>query len=1556
MTNKIIPIEGKFPQSAIITQSSATLNDMGDMFISMQVKMENLTPSDFAYDWEVEFKGERYIHTLREPQASKGNDSICSIVNLTFQHWTIYQLRRYYFVEMASTNSGTAIADKYISSLSVNLKDFCDAFQLVLDYYFDGAINIERNPEWQYVEEVSFVEINYTHIWDVLQKMYEIFGVRWTIEGTTIKVGYPSTEVSHVFEYGFDGGLLKVERQVQNTDIRNSLLGRGGERNLPYRYFKDVDEKNPTFKADPDWIPELASIYFSELRGKTFRDYIKGWKAHRYGGEPMNEPTEEYNRGYEDSAKAEDGRYFNPIEYVEDKESIAKYGLLQGGLENQEDTYPSIQGVEVDGLGRVDEVVGVEEILVDETLDTESRIKTTNIDTEWVKVATTKDTKSVTRKVRSDVFTIANGCKGTLKTLTPLATCSYTYKSSRYLSNGSVSTYNGSNGGKNLDSRIVNAKVYNASTNEEVIDFSNLAENTSYYYEVEIEAYGGFPQDEDKRVKLPNVAVKTGEVIVVNDKHTTNFKAYWDLEESSTPSVVVGNYSNGVEHIYGEIKRLGKDAEKSIDITSEVFVIPQGGATMIDAPINIIAKNDAGDDISGTYEWEKYVKLVNIETNEVVSSINIPEGSYYMRVNVRVKNNYTNVANYKIELLTAYVYLPIDIMEWSPKFDIWIKNIWGTTRNEGESDVAYVERIWTPILGDRQGDEAKVVFSTGWLSGHSDYEFPIVEIAYAGNDSVAYNGIQAEWRLTLAKSDAELEATGKYIPSTQTQAKVGDYFYFIGVDMPHQYVLWAEEAIDNFKRDQLLETANIKPNWVVQIDKVRLNQMQVGETSPLFDSLNVGNSIFLRDERFIQGVYETLYLQSITYNWGVDVVLHPNVEVVLSTNVATSTNPVAQIQGQVDVLAKQVGSISNVQQIVRTVGDKIYLRKDGITDEISNSPTKFARDLTSKDFRQGNIGGFGWGLRVVNGKSIIEADKLILREDLQVNSFVVNQTTSIGGKQIYSAASITCTRVEVMDDGIVCYFDQKQGSIENLFVVGDIAYSQVFSPENIEVKYYKREVIGISANSITLSLNGDGEGLPQAGDVIIQYGNVNDSNRQYVIIRDVIGGGYERMICDLDSITSLGTEYYFAGRMNGDTPRWFIGNKEGQYIEYKDGHLRIYADIKVGANSDLSAFTEFKEIQDTIADLEYLKEALSKDANLQTMITNAMVLSSMLGVWDSNDDIVSFLNGSDFAQHPTYGKLILASGIPTSGGTLEERANNATIRLYEDGTLIANKGIFKGQVLLGDGKIQLNQDGSGQLADGAIKWNADGLITQTYPNAIQWIALGDVLNDDVLDLSRGGYISDVCSRDFELPNAPIDGFVLTLRGPEVVTRLVEPSIISCAFGTNFVAYIDDGSGIVSSVTAPKIELKAYGRTAGEITLKYSATAQTWTIQTNGVITQVSNIIHINTNEEQEQSVGNVTNLRTTSATGTQSVTDDDETIVVTSSKSLTLTLPSSPVQGRRLEVVGRGATGVTFSSSRNIYRMGNGKGATTQTISAGYFHSILIFDGTYWILSVTENS
>ena len=1004
--------ELNFPAYATLDSATVTLNDMGDRSISTQVKISGEIVPDFSYDWELEFKGERYIHPVRRPQGMKDNTSRNAKIDLVFHHWAIYEMKREFFVEMASTSAGTAIADKYIASLGLNLGDFVTAFNLVLNHYFGGRIVIKLNPEWQYDTEAKFVSISYSYIWDVLQQIHDIYGVRWTLktnaEGVCeILMGYPAEEVSHIFEYGFEGGLLSVQHQVQSTEIRNRLLGRGGEKNLPYRYFKDKDPNNPLFEADPDWIPELANIAFTELRGKTFRDYVKGWKAKHYGGTAMSEPTDAYLAGY-------NAEKFDPIEYVDDKESIEKYGVLVGALENNEEIYPSIQGAP----GDVDMIVDAEQVTDDDV-----------------------------------------------------------------------------------------------------------------------------------------------DAAVENDSVTTNLESghqtYRNAPANSTITIQT--------------------------LTKRYFSVPAGKVGNLDMSLTVTGKYSNVGDYEPTYPILK-TETVNItvhdsNTDEIVKSsvapvVNLPAGDYYYMITADVETNYDKASMVTLNIESVYLYVATPNKEegWKSTFDIWVRNIWGSSRNVGETDQQYADRVWAPILGDRTGGEARVVFASGWLSFSSDWEFPIVGYAY--DDSKT----DSHWRLTLAKSEAELEASGKYIPYEGYNASAGDRFFFIGIDMPYQYVMWAEERLDDYKRDRLLETAQINPAWVIKTDKVRLNQDRNGAF--LVDSINTGAQIRLASKQFISGPYESLYVQSVTYKWQADTLMYPDVELVVSDKVATVKNPVAQMQGSIETLQRQVGSLSDIQQIIRQVCDQLYLRKDGVED-LSKSPTRFLGKITGEKFRQGQIGGRDWGIyRDGNGNAILEADKVIARQGIFVNDLIINEATYVGGLQINSAASMNVTAVEETSTGYVCHFDQKQGTVINKFKTDDVVLCHKFDAEDNDTKFYKARVIAVNESSVTLSKTEiNGTGIPAVDDKIIHYGNYTDKNRQFVIIRDVIGGGYERMLMDLNSVNSNGTEYYFAGKQ-GASPRWFIGN-EDYFAKFENGVFSICGDLKVGS-SGLENFSEWKEKQDQI--------------------------------------------------------------------------------------------------------------------------------------------------------------------------------------------------------------------------------------------------------------------------------------------------------------------------------------------------------------------------------------
>ena len=1070
---------------ATLHQATVNLSTMGDRTITTQVRIDGDVVPDFT-GWELEFRGERFILPTREPQARKDNTTKNSLIDLTFYSWPVYELKRYFFVEMSSTTSGTAIADKYDASLALNLENFVDAFNLVLDHYFNGRIQISLFGQGQgiYSTDPVFFEINYTKLWEVLQKVYEMYNVRWWFDYDSasgiylIKMGYTADSIDdHDFSYGYKGGLLSFERTVQSDDLVNILLGRGGEKNLPYRYFKRTDPDNPGWTADPDAIPELANIYFDRLHDVNFRWYVRGWMTNPNRDRSWEQDGYVYPTYSIDSdspyyfayQKGATDAKFNPVEYVKDDESIAAHGEVWGALDDNDDIYPTIQGVDIPNdspdIGRVDESVAISQI---ETDDISAYASAAAVET------TIKDMKVslsgnnvLTHTIYSEPFTIAQGETGNV-----------TYR-----------------------------------------PFS-------------------------KETVYPNFV-------------------YYDTTRS----------------------------------------------TLVAEPLS------GGSDQSGTASYDESTGLYAVS--------GLPAGTYRLKLNLvlrvdRPAQLATGTFGIENVVLTTSA---ANTNAWKPTFDIWVKNIWQTTQGTNESNKDYAERVWGPILGDRLGDEAKIVFSTGAMSISQDYEFVIADYPVP-DKTKTLNGVRSEWKITVYKSDAEYQATGLYIPNaSSTQPLAGDKFFFVGIDMPFQYVEWAEERLNQYKTDNLEGLSEISPTWTLKLDKVRINSLEDEDYGQkLADRLDAGVMIRTTDPRFTHGDILSLYIQSITWTWNEpsknNPYIVPDVEVILADKVSAVESPISRLENDVDVISQTYVQSGDVEAVVRRVAGALFLKKTGESDS-SSSPTTFSSKVTSRNFRKGGIGGAGWGLyednsrkfsqsspatradvsdeeETVEPRTVLEVDRLVVREEMEVNNLVINQISARGGREIISAARIETTLVRETSTSYVCYFDQKQNSVANLFQVNDIAYGQVWSPDNMELRFYKMLVTAVDVNSITLAKAGRyGSGAPQEGDVIVQYGNTTDARRQYVIIRDVVGGGHDRMLSGLNSVSAEGVEYYYAGVETGDTPRWFVGDREAEYAEYKDGVLNIKGQLSV-----LKSDGSYQAMSD------YIDQINANETNLQNQIDN----------------------------------------------------------------------------------------------------------------------------------------------------------------------------------------------------------------------------------------------------------------------------------------------------------------------------------------------------------------
>lgn len=326
---------------------------------------------DFSIDWNIEYKDDLFTLITEQPPGVKDTSSLKYKYNLTFRS-NLEQLQFKEFLNFVSESELGRKVNDYNFSFYASPSVFVERLRLNLKYYFGDTWQIELADDYtENPEEVLFTA-NKVSIWDMLVQFYNAYGLKWRkIERdgvSTIIVGEAPDEIEHIFEYGKDKGLTAIRRENDLRNIITKLYVRGSERNLPYRYFKGIDPYSPTFPADPDRNDETesATVYYHRLMPWCYRQYVRGWNDATNGVARPSDASDYYNLGYDDKVA---GRFWNPTDHII-SENVDKWGSRFDSAE-YDDIYPTLQGYQKAGFGRLDEVVAVEAVTNDNWRETE---------------------------------------------------------------------------------------------------------------------------------------------------------------------------------------------------------------------------------------------------------------------------------------------------------------------------------------------------------------------------------------------------------------------------------------------------------------------------------------------------------------------------------------------------------------------------------------------------------------------------------------------------------------------------------------------------------------------------------------------------------------------------------------------------------------------------------------------------------------------------------------------------------------------------------------------------------------------------------------------------------------------------------------------------------------------------------------------------------------------------------------------------------------------------------------------------------------------------------
>lgn len=201
--------------------------------------------------------------------------------------------------------------------------------------------------------------------------------------------------------------------------------------------------------------------------------------------------------------------------------------------------------------------------------------------------------------------------------------------------------------------------------------------------------------------------------------------------------------------------------------------------------------------------------------------------------------------------------------------------------------------------------------------------------------------------------------------------------------------------------------------------------------------------------------------------------------------------------------------------------------------------------------------------------------------------------------------------------------------------------------------------------------------------------------------------------------------------------------------------------------------------------LQYLSSAI-KDGSVD--ILGGLILANMLllgnyqngemqqvtagvsGVYNDDDDVAFWAGGPmekaittvrRFRENPRYQPTDeewadMANFVATHGGDL-----------FIKGYIFALGGFFRGTVSIANGKILLNEDGSGRLSNGALEWDKEGRLYKNFPDMINWRSL----RSSNIDYSKGGYYiaESLSEQSFTLATPPVMPYRVVLKAADAIT-------------------------------------------------------------------------------------------------------------------------------------------------------------------------------------------
>lgn len=531
------------------------------------------------------------------------------------------------------------------------------------------------------------------------------------------------------------------------------------------------------------------------------------------------------------------------------------------------------------------------------------------------------------------------------------------------------------------------------------------------------------------------------------------------------------------------------------------------------------------------------------------------------------------------------------------------------------------------------------------------------------------------------------------LPSEPLIPAPGDEYILWNIRMPESYYPAAEqeykEAVDRFMADNRKDVSVWQAPTDFTVIERRALDLQPGQRIRL-ESAEAFPDTGFRETRIVSISRSVVRPGSMTLKMS-DVLSTGRISRIES-NIASVERLTKQVSSEFPDIIRSweetPASDTTLYSSRKSEREFLNKRRGGTVeaDVIFDKDITIGGSVVSKDFRQGNFSGSGFGAyRDGNGNAVLEADILKIRKEAIFNEAVINQVTFRVGATVFSNGGCEITRVEELETAFRCYYDNKEGKRYSGLTTGDQVRCQRYDPtQHTIIKYYWRLVTAVGEDYVELSKSdADGSASPEAGDEIAQFGNRSDITRQSAIVINPLDGGSVEVYAHIDAY-SLSEKNYVGMGVNPQTGEaymyaygdMFFGDRDladskSSWITYqkKEGEerrkLRIKADVTFGADSSgLGNLSEFKAQQQQIDDARKEAEEAKKEvAGIQIGSVNLLDGSREFTVTAGDADNYKF-QGFDIGEVEAGEVFALSvENISVLAGTPGE----LSVRMYNEG-------------------------------------------------------------------------------------------------------------------------------------------------------------------------------------------------------------------------------------------------------------------------------------------------